>query len=375
MARKRPAAARPDRATVETGKSHPELAERKKARLALHETERRALQTSCRSFLEQGSVSRPVQQQYKAALDRFVKDQKIRDLYALARTPKVLDQKLKDHLDELYFEGELSGVGSTLTAAIKWKFPQFGRQGGQQLPCAARALLGFNKLSPAASRLPIPATVVFGLAMVMCSIGFPAAALGSLLAFHLYLRPSEMLRMRWRHWSPPCGAGRGGTNGWCLTLHPREDGVQSKADEYDENISIDPDGHLSFLNQVMAVMHEAATRQGRLDDLVVSDLGNLSFLAVFKMAGERLGLAKPPVAHQLRHAGPSYDLAQRIRKLPEVKARGRWSADSSVRRYGKQNRINEQIAALSPAVRAFCDAAWTNIGDVLLKRSRPSGPP
>ena len=119
------------------------------------------------------------------------------------------------------------------------------------------------------------------------------------------------------------------------------------------------------------MMYAAAKREGRLDDLVVRDIGGRSFLAVFKMAGERLGLAKPPVAHQLRHAGPSYDSAQRIRRLGEVKARGRWSADSSVRRYGKQNRINEQIAALPAAVRAFCDSAWNSIGDVLLKRSNP----
>eukprot|EP00959_Pyramimonas_sp_CCMP1952_P392305 8220592-Pyramimonas_sp.AAC.1 len=89
------------------------------------------------------------------------------------------------------------------------------------------------------------------------------------------------------------------------------------------------------------------------------------------MAGERLGLPKPPVAHQLRRAGPSCDLAQRIRRLAEVKARVRWSADFSVRRYGKQNHINEQITAPPVAVRAFCDAAWKKIGDVLLKRSNP----
>ncbi|CAK0798854.1 unnamed protein product [Prorocentrum cordatum] len=354
-ARKRPAAAQPSRTAIETSKSHPDAEERKKARRSLHALERRSLQAVGRSFLEQGSVSRTVQQQCKAALDRFVKDQSIRDLHALARTPKVLDQKLKCHLDDLYFEGELSGVANTLVS----------------LPETARALVGFSKLSPAASRLPIPATVVFGLAMVLCSLGFPLAAFGSLLAFHLYLRPSELMRMKWRHWSPPCGAGRGGTDGWCLTLHPREDGVQSKAEEFDENISIDADGHLSFLNQVMSVMHAKAKREARLDELVVGDLGGRSFLMVFKMAGERLGLPKPPVAHQLRHAGPSYDLAQRIRRLAEVKARGRWSADSSVRRYGKQNRINEQIAALPVAVRGFCDDAWKKIGDVLLKRSNP----
>jgi hypothetical protein len=175
-ARKRPAAAQPSRTAIETSKSHPDAEERKKARRSLHALERRSLQAASRSFLEQGSVSRTVQQQYKAALDRFVKDQSIRDLYALARTPKALDQKLKFHLDELYFEGELSGVANTLVAAIRWKFPQFGRQGGQSLPETARALMGFSKLSPAASRLRIPATVVFGLAMVLCSLGFTLAA-------------------------------------------------------------------------------------------------------------------------------------------------------------------------------------------------------
>ena len=40
-----------------------------------------------------------------------------------------------------------------------------------------------------------------------------------------------------------------------------------------------------------------------------------------------------PVLHQLRHSGPSIDIALRVRDLGGVQKRGRWGAVESVRRY------------------------------------------
>ena len=42
-----------------------------------------------------------------------------------------------------------------------------------------------------------------------------------------------------------------------------------------------------------------------------------------------------PVLYSMRHAGPSNDVADRLRQFRDVKKRGRWAADSSVRRYEK----------------------------------------
>jgi hypothetical protein len=41
------------------------------------------------------------------------------------------------------------------------------------------------------------------------------------------------------------------------------------------------------------------------------------------------------VPYSFRHAGASHDLVTKERTTAEVKARGRWRSDSSLRRYGK----------------------------------------
>ena len=53
----------------------------------------------------------------------------------------------------------------------------------------------------------------------------------------------------------------------------------------------------------------------------------------------------------MRHSGPSVDLAMGHRTLQEVKLRGRWKADSSMIRYVKPGRVNEQMQLLDAPAR------------------------
>eukprot|EP00973_Karenia_brevis_P019093 2617324-Karenia_brevis.AAC.1 len=51
---------------------------------------------------------------------------------------------------------------------------------------------------------------------------------------------------------------------------------------------------------------------------------------VAKRAAEAAHIMKlKPVLYMARHSGPSNDVAMRHRSLLEIKARGRWAADSS----------------------------------------------
>ena len=64
----------------------------------------------------------------------------------------------------------------------------------------------------------------------------------------------------------------------------------------------------------------------------------------FRLAGEAIGCGVlRPELYQLRHSGPSHDLAVGHRRLEEVKLRGRWHSDKSVRRYAKEGRVADQL--------------------------------
>ena len=52
----------------------------------------------------------------------------------------------------------------------------------------------------------------------------------------------------------------------------------------------------------------------------------------------------------MRLGGASHDAQEAYRTMAEIKTRGRWSADSSVRRYQKPAQLTSQINKLEPAV-------------------------
>ena len=51
---------------------------------------------------------------------------------------------------------------------------------------------------------------------------------------------------------------------------------------------------------------------------------------------------KLAVLYQLRHTGPSHHRLYKYRSLEEVKRRGRWESDKSVKRYEAHAKINQE---------------------------------
>ena len=67
------------------------------------------------------------------------------------------------------------------------------------------------------------------------------------------------------------------------------------------------------------------------------------------LGGSRTGTQPRSPAPTIRHSGPSYDRCHRLRSLLEIKARGRWAADSSLRRYEQHGRLNQEFHRLPQA--------------------------
>ena len=76
-------------------------------------------------------------------------------------------------------------------------------------------------------------------------------------------------------------------------------------------------------------------------------------------------------AYRLRHGGASEDLLQGRRKREEVKDRGGWSTESSLKRYGKQGKVQQTLHLLSPAHLDFCTWATQAMPKVLRGKVAP----
>lgn len=355
----------------EEARNHPQKEERKRRRQALYAGESEQLKKKGRSVLEERSVQDPARKNYMVVLAFFA--MYLRGVTLEKATPSEVDSAAVEYMEESFLDGEPASCGSTLMAALGWARPAFQGVGRQLLPRSSVALKGFRKLSPAHSRLPLPLVVAAGLAMQLAAMGELSLALGTMLAFHLYLRPGETQRMRWRHWSRPMGRRRGGSDGWCLALFPSEEGVPSKTLEFDDTVSIE--AGFDYLNKAVQMGYDKAKKNGRLDDLVCQPVKHRSAAVAFAKAAEQLGLQPRPVPHQLRHGGASYDVAVAKKPLLEVKRRGRWMSDRSLRRYEKSGMINQQLSRLSSHVLEFCEASSTKIGDALTLSCQPFSVP
>ena len=119
--------------------------------------------------------------------------------------------------------------------------------------------------------------------------------------------------------------------------------MTSKTHHFDDSVILDsPDRR--WLSQALLRL----VRTLRPDDKVFTDTAE-RLRKRLAIAANEWGLENWQVTtYVLRHTGPSHDHLSKRRSLPEIKRRGRWANDRSVRRYEKAALINSRLASLPP---------------------------
>ena len=109
---------------------------------------------------------------------------------------------------------------------------------------------------------------------------------------------------------------------------------------------------LPWMGQVLA-KHKMSAK-----GLLLFDTEYRHFKADWDLTLQNIGLpSSHAVPHQLRHSGPSVDMLKRCRTLMEIKARGKWQTDSSVKRYEGHARLNQEFQRLPKKVQNLALAA------------------
>ena len=290
------------------------------------------------SFLETNAVAPETQKTYAECmveLRQFVAANGLS-----LRTPAAADLALTNYANFAWAEGLDKGAVQRVYAAFVSEYPDFSRRGGLRLPRLSRALQGWERLDPGVTRPPIPWVVTALIAQVMLTtLGQPAAALMVLTMFLAYLRPSEAEGLLEQDVVPPTTS----SPFFAVNLHPSDRGEVSKVRLSDESLLLDSAEAL-WLGEALQSLK--AGLPGRpLFGLTVLQLRD-----VWAAALRALGIPNRFVLYQLRHGGPSHDRLRRQRSLPEIKERGRWASDKSVRRYEAHALVQQQEASLPPAL-------------------------
>ena len=301
------------------------------------------------TFLETVSVGVPSHQDYMRRVQDFLLWTQTHCLPLLGALS--LECAILEYFDHLFWEGHASPEGEKVWAALKFA-DGLGKSGDFLLPRVSRALKGWHRLSPPLTRQPLPWLGLMGIVGVCLQRGLVTHAASFVLQFTLYLRPGELMELKVSQVVPPIHPGGGAVRGvWAFIVRPYEEESSrpGKTGEFDESLLLD-DNRLSFLDSFLEVLTQGRSQDSPLwpFDLAQHQRVLEECLQVLCLLGLGIEL------YSLRHGGASDDFLHRRRSLLELKDRGRWRSDASVRRYKKSARALKELEKFPEATLVFC---------------------
>eukprot|EP00929_Paragymnodinium_shiwhaense_P065836 TRINITY_DN32988_c0_g1_i1.p2 TRINITY_DN32988_c0_g1~~TRINITY_DN32988_c0_g1_i1.p2 ORF type:complete len:401 (-),score=73.86 TRINITY_DN32988_c0_g1_i1:8-1210(-) len=283
-----------------------------------------------------------------------------------------------DYLDTLFLEGFPYAEGSKTWAALQHLVPELRLLAAGLKERVHRALKGWAKTSPAGARLPPSENHVLAIvldllwdAKVAGDQKYFNVAVAAFLQYLSYNRPSEHLNITAQCVIPPVESTLKHHQFWALILNPKtgEGSKPGKTGERDESVLLDHPIWTWAGRLLQPLLRKALKKD---ENTLIFDISYAEYAHFIKIASEHIQRAGERVPHvepySFRHAGASNDLLGKIRTLEQVKARGRWRSDSSVARYGKAARAQQQAHLLPATVLDFVIAMRPKLENIMLKR-------
>ena len=320
-----------------------------------------------RSFLEQSAVRAPTADDYTRRVEAFVAWLRLNGFNSI--DDEDVDLAVTDYFDSQFALGAHPGEGSKLLAAIGHFYPRFSKLGGLSLVRAGRALQGWTRLAPARARAPLPWSAC--IAMVGAAAyrrRFPTA-LFLLLCFAMYPRPGELLTVTPERIVRPQPQAGNYARHWSMVLAPSEMLVAGKTGEFDETLRLDWD-ELAWISPIMEMLCQQAPGISvwPFDARILRQ--HFTEAAADCLVSQ---LASSP--YSLRHGGASHDALTSRRPLSEIKKKGRWQSDASVRRYEKASLALAQLAKVPTNTQLYSKQVEAQLENIMLRRVAAPCPP
>ena len=310
------------------------------------------------SRLERRSVSKVVENQYAIHYERFRAF--CRDSGVEQPADCQLDSLLTDFLDHIFLEGRHVADGEKTMASVEYHHHKVRGN----LLRTRRALRGWRKEAPPQSRVPMPMLLAYGLAMALMSRSQKEMAVKVILDFDTYMRPGESIDLKNKHLVRPV-KGAGPQFRWHFIIVRDFDEKQpDKVGVFDNTIALNSADRI-WIGDVISTMMKGKDKEAKIFSFSMEE-----FRKQFGEVSKILGI---PGLHpyQLRHGGAAHDLASKARDHAQVKARGRWSTDQSVRRYTKTGKIQTLLGQLSKGSLEYCRWSQRNLKSVMSGRMQP----
>ena len=304
--------------------------------------------TGEKSYVEGRAVEPGCARRYSILMAAFY--QFVNSLRLPTDTPQQVDVARLEYLDHPFFDGAAKDEATARVAAWMDANPAYSRCVSRSLPGTQRALQGFRKMAPAMTRSSLPRNQMCRIAPEVLTAGpeevAALTAIFLLMMFLCYFRPGAALTRRGTNVVPPVGQHRFPA----VNMFPSGRGQTSKTGLLDVSILLDSP-YAQWLNPLIPALAQ------HQEDRLLFDFEYSRAKMVFEDAQTRLGLRERFVLHQARHGGPSHDRAMGLRTLAEIKTRGTWTSDASLKRDEAHARLQQVEARLEPATQIAARAA------------------
>ena len=296
------------------------------------------------TYLESRSVRPATLKDYQLRMSRF---RNWCSLYHLPLdSPAQVDLALVEYLQDLFSKGRGKDDGIRTHAALRFFMPHLGKPSSGSLPRTVRALKGWSLAAPGQQRLPLPIEVLGAIMGVLCNRNLHQLALRLFLQFVTYMRPGECSNLLVKQLVPPQSTMGGRFDQFAILLHPLEDQTPGKTGVFDASVVVDSDHWLNpILLQLVA---------SRSPDEQLWEHPHGTLVDEFAAAQEFLKLGHlNSCLYTLRHGGATHDIMTRRRSMLEVKQRGRWGSDQSLKRYVKLARLQTELSKVPLETREY----------------------
>lgn len=259
-------------------------------------------------------------------------------------TSSQVDHALTVFFNQSFEEGLDISEAQKAFAAVQEAFPVVGRQG---LSRSRRSLKGWKNLDPGQSRTPLAWPFISLLALTMMQLGEVRCALCILTMFTTYIRPCEALKLLKRDVVRSTDLGVS----WALNVNTSEEAQQSKVGLQDEAMLLD-NKMLDYLGPALGVLAQG------LPFTTLFEMQYPQLHRTWHATLAHLGLPMETAdLYQLRHSGASWDRLKKVRSLLEIKLRGRWSSDASLKRYESHAKVAQLYEKLPDSIKKRADSS------------------
>ena len=177
-----------------------------------------------------------------------------------------------------------------------------------------------------------------------------------MIGFSCYLRPRELTGLLASQLVAPQPHGGKHFMFWAIVLHPSELLQRSKTGRWDESLLLDSPW-MTWMSEILQLFKKLRGSEQSLWPFEHREL-----VTEFMLVANMLGLQKMDMClYKLRHGGASEDWLRQLRPLAAIRERGRWGSDSSLMRYQKASRAQQELSKIPPAVIEFAQLVQSDL--------------